>query len=79
MYYGVANDGICECEDDDSVEDCPCRSGLTAEAIVRFAETVIYGIINGIVAYFSFQCSNGLYGFVDAIFRIFDHYQIWLP
>ena len=52
---------------------------MTKEEKLDFAEAVIFGIIEGLVAYFSYQCHNGLFGFVDAAFRMIDHIKIWIP
>ena len=37
------------------------------------------GIIDGIVAYFSTSCHDGLFGIVIASFDILKYWQIWYP
>jgi len=51
-------------------------TGLQAR---RFAEAILIGITDGIVAYFSFDCHAGLVNFIYSLFRMVDHYKIWLP
>ena len=47
---------------------------MTAAQKLYFVEAILIGIIDGIVAYFSFQCYSGLIGFVGSAFRMIDHY-----
>ena len=47
--------------------------------VLKFAEAITFGVIDGIVAYFSTTCHTGLFAFIDAAFRILDYWEIWLP
>ena len=44
-----------------------------------FVLSIIHGIIQGIVAYFSNQCRDGLIGFVDGGYAMIDNIQIYYP
>ena len=46
---------------------------------LAFAESILYGVVDGIVAYFSNSCHDGLFAAIYAAFRIVDHWQIWYP
>ena len=47
--------------------------------VLAFAEAVLYGVVDGVVAYFSNSCHDGLFGIIYAAFRIVDHWKIWYP
>ena len=52
---------------------------MTSEEKKYFAEAILIGIIDGIVAYFSRDCHSGLILWVSSAFRMVDHYEIWYP
>ena len=52
---------------------------MTGAEKLAFVEAILIGIIDGIVAYFSYQCHSGLIGFIGSAFRMIDHYEVWLP
>ena len=46
---------------DEFIEGEEEESGMTAEQKLRFAETILFGLIDGIVAYFSAFCNAGMF------------------
>ena len=64
---------------DEFIEGEEEETGMTAEQKLRFAETILFGLIDGIVAYFSAFCNAGMFQLVDAAFRLIDYYEIWIP
>ena len=81
LRQGDDEEEFCEPGDEnccDPEEDELCPKLTTAEKLA-YAEAIITGIIDGIVAYFSTDCYVGLIGLVSSAFRIVDHYEIWIP
>lgn len=81
---------LCRRENEDGTIEDRCPDGFTCipgdpacdyvpiEAL-QFYEAVMYGIVEGIVAYFSETCHDGLFGWIYAAFRLVDHWKIWYP
>lgn len=63
-------------QDDDEEDE---RPRMTPAERLIFAEGVIYGLVQGIVAYFSFNCEAGLYNLIEAAFDMINHYAVWIP
>ena len=70
----------CRCvEGQENPEDCLEEGEMTPAQKKIYAEMILMGIVDGIVAYFSFNCHAGLISFISSVFRMVDHYEIWLP
>lgn len=69
---------IYECETNDEGLEL-CVRQMTGEEKRRYAEAILLGIVDGIVAYFSRDCHAGLITFIASAFRMIDHYEIWIP
>ena len=89
---GLSNEEIWPCEGpEDEADYCRCVEGfenpedcleegeMTPAQKKIYAEMILMGIVDGIVAYFSFNCHAGLISFISSVFRMVDHYEIWLP
>ena len=70
----------CRCvEGFENPEDCLEEGEMTSAQAKIYAEMILMGIVDGIVAYFSVDCHAGLINFISSVFRMVDHYAIWLP